>query len=88
LGCSRGFFALEQIVYKHEVIVEAYTNPNWQPSEKWHFSVGLGANDEEKALLAFLAIRLGLRPWTNAGHFQELQDRFGDLLERPSSELD
>jgi hypothetical protein len=86
LGCARGFFALQEFLYHVDVAIEAYTNPNWQPSENWHFSVGLGPDDDEMTLLAFLADRLGLHPWTNTGHFHELQDRFGGLLEYPPSD--
>jgi hypothetical protein len=86
LGVHRGFFALEQLAYYPELTLEVYINPDWQPSESWHRSVGFVPGDEKRRLLAFLTNELGLRPWPNAARFAALQERYGGLLQLPAEE--
>jgi hypothetical protein len=84
LGAHRGYFALEQLAYETELTLEVFTDPNWQPTKPWHDSVGFVPNEEKRHLLAFLTRELGLRPWSSAARFAELQERFGGFLELPS----
>lgn len=84
LGVHRGFFALEQLAYYPELTLEVFTNPNWQPTESWHGSVGFVPGEENRRLLVFMASELELRPWPDAARFALLQERYGGLLELPA----
>jgi hypothetical protein len=84
LGYYRGYFALQELMYKPDLTLEVYTNPDWQPSEKYHYSVGYAYDDEDHGkVLAFLRDKLSLQPWRSVAHFHELQERFGGLLVYP-----
>jgi hypothetical protein len=77
LGSTRGYFALEQLVYESAMALRAYTDPAWRSSDR--FTV---AQDEQR-ILDFLTERFRLRPWTCADHFYELQERYIRQLELP-----
>jgi hypothetical protein len=83
LGAHRGYFALEQLAYELKATVEAHTNTAWQPTERRHAAVGFAVDDNKKQLLEFMSTELGLRPWSDAQHFWDLQQRFAGLLELP-----
>jgi hypothetical protein len=83
LGSRRGYFALEQLAYDQKETLEAYTNSAWQPMAPWHESVGFQVEDQERRMLDFLSERFGLRPWTEAKRFDELQARYARLLKLP-----
>jgi hypothetical protein len=87
LGCHRGYFALEQLVYNLDLSLEVYTNPDWGPSEKWHYSVGFVPDKFGRQLLRFLTESLGLESWDSLNQFRELQERFGPLLVIPPLDL-
>ncbi len=87
LGSRRGYFALEQLAYDPELTLEAFTNPDWQPTKPWHHSAGLVPRPEDKRLLAFLKTELGLKPWSNGARFAELQERFAGFLQLPTDPL-
>jgi len=83
LGCFRGFFALEELGYHLELTLEAYTNPEWQPANNSHVSVGFVPSAQDRRILEFLRQEFGLRPWRDPQRFHNLQKRFADLLEYP-----
>jgi hypothetical protein len=85
LGVHRGFFALEQLAYKEQLTLEVFMNPDWQPTESWHASVGFVPDDEDKSRLAFLVSELGLRPWPSPERFAVLQCQHGRSLELPDA---
>jgi hypothetical protein len=86
LGVHRGYFALEQLAYHLELTLEVFTNPDWQPTESWHGSVGFVTGRESKRVLAFLTSELGLRPWPSPDRFTALQERYIGSLELPAQE--
>ena len=85
LGAHRGYFALEQLAYERELTLEAFTNPEWEPSASWHVSVGLVPGEAEKRLLEYLRNELGLQPWPNAERFEALQERYVGSIEFPTN---
>lgn len=87
LGSHRGYFALEQLAYYRELTLDVFTNPNWQPTEPWHDSVGYLNDEVKEPLLAFLRSELSLRPWADPEHFTRLQERYEPLLRFPESDF-
>lgn len=83
LGVHRGYFGLEQLAFYPKLTLKVFTNPEWQPTQSWHGSVGFVPTDAHKRLLAFLKSELGLKPWPNAARFAMLQKRYGSKLELP-----
>lgn len=84
LSSRRGCFGLEQLAYaQRKVAVEAFTNPNWKPTEKWHRSVGFAPGKEERHVLALVAKEFGLQPWRSRARFAVLRKRYAALLELP-----
>jgi len=76
LGAIRGFFALEQLQYNLDLTLEVFTNPNWLPTEDWHYAVGYSLNDHSQRLLDFLNQQFRLHPWSDSGRFHQLQERY------------
>lgn len=102
LGHYRGYFGLEQLAFYPELTMEVFTNPNWRPTEQWHYSAGfalgqsyrtdfLGVNasttDIAIRALRFLIDRLGLRPWKDSARFKDLQDAYQQILLPPLEEI-
>jgi hypothetical protein len=83
LGCKRGWFALEQLMYHPELTMRVYTDPGWQATESWHASAGYEVNEHGEKLLSFLNERLGLTPWTDSERFHQLEKQYFSLLVEP-----
>jgi len=83
LGISRGYSALEQLAYLKMETLEAYTNPKWRPTERWHDSVGLNPGKHEHRVLALLESEFGLKPWRSKHRLATLQKRYAGALEMP-----
>jgi len=84
LGSRRGYFGLEQLAYAPKVAEEVYTNPDWQPSDRWHKSVGFVTDEAERGVLELLTSEFGLRPWPSPTRFAILQERYAESLELPA----
>lgn len=84
LGARHGFFALEQLAYEPDMTMEAYTNPDWQPTLPWHHSAGFLPRHKDGMVLNFLTVQLGLRPWSSSARFADLQQRYAQFLELPA----
>ena len=85
-GMYRGFFALEQLGYNFEETFTAYTDPNWQPSDRRHDWVGLTVDDQKSGLLRILVERFGLVPWREPKtKFDRLQERYLAKLQIPAN---
>lgn len=81
-GMHRGFFAIEQLGYNFEETFIAYTDPNWQPSDRRHDWVGLTVDDQKSGLLRLLVERFGLIPWREPKtKFDRLQATYGGTLQ-------
>jgi hypothetical protein len=85
LGARRGYSALDELAYSNsEVVQAALTNPNWQPTESWHNSVGLVLNEAVRHVLSLLTSEFGLHPWPSADRFELLQKRYAESLKVPA----
>ncbi|MBN1909010.1 MAG: hypothetical protein JW818_04660 [Pirellulales bacterium] len=86
-GLHRGYFALEQLTYYRDLTLQVYSSPEWQPTEKWHHSVGYLLHENGQRIRDFLAERFSLTPLAyTADEFDALQNRFKPLLEYPSED--
>jgi hypothetical protein len=83
LGMVRGYHVLGQLAYDTDPMLRVLTDPTWQPTEDWHDSADFVPGGRQLHVLKFLTKRFGLRPWPNARHFDELQERFGPEVELP-----
>ena len=63
MGLRRGFFAMEQFAYDPKPALHVYGTPDWEPTEKWHCSVGFVPEERQKGVLAFVARELNLKPF-------------------------
>lgn len=72
LGCRRGYFSLEQLVFDHESAVLAYSSEEFDPE----------SSQQEQAMLKLIAKEFGLHPWQRLrARFAELQLRYRGVIE-------
>lgn len=87
LGLRHGYFALEQLSYKPEEALDAYTNSAWRPTTDEHGNVGFFVSEHHQRLLDYLAERLHLQPWTDRNRLAMLQDKYKSQLQLPPDML-
>ena len=86
-GLYRGYFALEQLAYRRDLTLEAYSSPDWQPTEDWHYSVGYYLDQDEQRVRDFLVERFNLTPLSyTVPEFDALQDKYKPLLDYPADD--
>lgn len=80
-GLLRGYFAMEQLVYRRELTLKVYSSADWQPTEQDHYSVGYYVDETKRKILELIAQELNVTPLGySVAEFEALQSKYMPLL--------
>lgn len=83
LGSRTGYLLDSLAGSYYERSLNGLIDPNWYPGKPASEWIAKQTDDYPDNMLRFLVDRLDLHPWTDAGRFDELQEKYAALLRLP-----